>query len=158
MHRALHWSYYILTPDRHLKCRQNHTSMSTCHPISNTLSRSSHNLRITTVASPSSPHWSFWRMISHWWVYTCWLNVHHIHPGPVQAEHQSQDQEHNKAIGTCVWTNLHAHLCRTSLPYPIHRRLYTLHLCFGPPRSDVEDLHLSLPYRCKRLRKTCDIY
>jgi len=49
------------------------------------------------------------------------LNVHRMHPGPAQAEdHQSQDQEHNKAIGTRVWTILHTHLLRPPLLYPIH--------------------------------------
>jgi len=132
---ALHWDYHKLTPHRPFKCNQRRTSMSTCYRISKALSDGTHNPRTTPVASLSSPCSSDCPTISHWWVYKSRLNLHRMHPSPAQAEdHHSQDQEHNRAIGTHVWTILHAQLCQPSLLYPIHQRLLTLHLCFGPPR------------------------
>jgi hypothetical protein len=68
INRSLHPDYHKLTPHRPFKCSQHRTSMSTCHRISKAQSDATHNLRITTVASPPSPHSSHFPTISHWWI------------------------------------------------------------------------------------------
>jgi len=65
INRTLHRDYHKLTPHRLSKCSQHRTSMSTCHRISKAHLDVSHILRITTVASPSSPHSSYCPTISH---------------------------------------------------------------------------------------------
>jgi len=88
----------------HTTCSQHSTSMSTCHRISKAHSDASHHLRISTVASPSSPHSSYCPTISHRWVYKRRLNVHCMYPGQAHAEdHESQDQAYyNSNIRMCV--------------------------------------------------------
>ena len=55
---TLHRAYYKPTPHHHSKCSQHRTSMSICHRISKPNLEASHNIRITTLASPLSPHLS----------------------------------------------------------------------------------------------------
>jgi len=67
INHALHRDYHKLTAHHLSECSQHRTSMSTCHRISKAHSDASHNLRITPVASLSSPHSSYCPIISHWW-------------------------------------------------------------------------------------------
>jgi len=78
---ALHWASNMLTPHCLSKCSQHCTSMFTCHRISKAHSEASLNVKMTTVASTSSPHSSYCPTISHWWVYKWWHYVHCMHPG-----------------------------------------------------------------------------
>jgi len=87
------------------------------------------------------------------------VDITGIHPRPAQAEdHQSQDHDHTKPIGTRVLTILQAWLCWPSQLYPIHRHVHMLHLCLGPLRKEVENIHIRQPYRFMREGDRLEIY